>query len=207
MSKPLRAVVYARVSTLLGQDPENQLVPIREYVKHRGFELVGEYVDHGISGTRERRPALDRLAVDVKNRKCDIVVVAALDRLGRSTKHMLTLLEEWNHVGVSLVSLREGIAFDTPTEKMIFSVLTSVAALERAIISERIKISLATKKLAAQKAGSDWRCGPKAKVTDELTARVTALRARGLSIRQIERELSKSVSKTSIFRMLHTRKK
>ncbi len=94
----MRAAIYARVSTL-DQQPENQLQELRRYVEARGW-TGSEYVDHGVSGTKDHRPALDRLVADAKRRKVDTVVVWRLDRLGRSLKHLVTLLDELQALGV-----------------------------------------------------------------------------------------------------------
>ena len=99
---------------LLNQSPENQLVPMKEYAKSREMEVTSEYIDHGVSGTRERRPDLDRMIADARRGKFKILVIAALDRLGRNVKHLLTLVEELNSYGVRLVSLREAIDLSTP---------------------------------------------------------------------------------------------
>src|SRR5207249_6911838 len=89
-----RVALYARCSTAGGdQNPETQLRDLRDYCRARGWEHVTEYVDHGISGTKDRRPALDRLMVEVKARRVDVVVVAAFDRFGRSVRHLVESLE------------------------------------------------------------------------------------------------------------------
>ena len=99
----MRAAIYTRVSTL-DQEPENQLQELRRYAQARGWETV-EYVDHGVSGARDRRPALDRLVADARRRTVDTVVVWRLDRLGRSLRHLVTLLDELHALGVGFVSL------------------------------------------------------------------------------------------------------
>ncbi|WP_374027421.1 recombinase family protein [Bdellovibrio bacteriovorus] len=194
----LRAVAYARVSTLLNQDPEQQLILIRQFASARGFALTNEYVDKGISGVRERRPALDALIADAKRGRFKILVVTALDRVGRSTKHLLNLLDELNHFGVRLVSLRENLDFTTPTGQLILTVLAAVSSLEREIIRDRIRNSLAAKKLAAQQSGSGWRSGRPSVMTEEIREQIFSLRAQGLSIRSIERTLDKRVSRATI---------
>ncbi len=93
----MRAAIYARVSTV-DQEPENQLQDLRQYVEARGW-TAQEFVDHGVSGTKDRRPALDRLVADARRRKVDTVVVWRLDRLGRSLKHLVTLLDELQALG------------------------------------------------------------------------------------------------------------
>ena len=103
----MRAAIYARVSTL-DQEPENQLAELRRYVHARSWAEAAEYVDHGVSGARDRRPALDRLVADARRRRVDVLVVWRLDRLGRNLRHLVTLLDELHAVGVAFVSLGEG---------------------------------------------------------------------------------------------------
>ena len=106
-AKVQRAALYARVSTF-DQEPENQLTELRRYATARGWEAV-EYVDHGVSGTEETRPALDRMLKDIRRRKVDVVIVWSLDRLGRSLRHLIGLLDEVQALDVGFVSLREGL--------------------------------------------------------------------------------------------------
>lgn len=201
-----RAALYCRVS-LVGQSLDNQLVPLKEFVNARGLQLVGEYCDDGISGTKERRPSLDRLMRDARLRKFDILVVSAIDRIGRSTKHLLNLLAELTHYGVKLISLREGFDFTTPIGEMVLTVLAAVASLERQIISERIKVALKAKKILAEKIGSDWRCGRPTKVTKELTSRIIALHNSGQSVRKIENLINRQVARSSISNIISDYKK
>src|ERR1043166_932283 len=112
----MKAAIYARVSTL-DQEPENQLQELRRYVDARGWTGV-EYVDKGMSGSKDKRPALDQLLADAKRRKFDVLVCWRLDRLGRSLKHLITLLEELQSIGVAFVSLGEGIDATTPAGKL-----------------------------------------------------------------------------------------
>jgi DNA invertase Pin-like site-specific DNA recombinase len=138
----MKAVIYARVSTTNGQNPEMQTREIREYVERRGWELAGEYVDVGISGTKEKRPELDRLDADAHKRRFDVVVVWKFDRFARSVSHLLRALETFNALGVAFVSLSESIDTSTPAGKMVFTVLGAVAELERSLIVERVKSGL-----------------------------------------------------------------
>jgi DNA invertase Pin-like site-specific DNA recombinase len=108
-----RAALYARVSTL-GQTPENQLVALRAFAAARGWDAT-EYVDHGISGTRDRRPALDALLAAVRARKVDIVAVTKLDRVARSTRHLVTLAGEFQALGVDLVATDQQVDTTTPS--------------------------------------------------------------------------------------------
>jgi len=115
-TKPLRAALYSRVSTF-DQEPENQLRELRTYVQARGWD-AREFVDRGVSGSKDSRPALDQLVKEVKRRRVDVVVVWRLDRLGRSLRHLVTLVEELNAVGVCLVSLGEAIDTTTPAGRL-----------------------------------------------------------------------------------------
>ncbi len=136
----MKAAIYARVSTL-DQEPENQLQELRRYVEARGW-TAQEFVDHGVSGTKDRRPALDRLIRDAKRRKVDTVVVWRLDRLGRSLKHLVTLLDELQALGVGFVSLGEGIDLQTPSGRLQLHILAALAEFERARIVERVQAGL-----------------------------------------------------------------
>ncbi len=124
-SRPLRAAVYARVSTY-DQEVENQLGELRKYVEARGWE-AREYVDEGISGAVEQRPALDELLRDAKRRRFDVVVCWRLDRLGRSLKHLITLLDDLQALGVAFVSLTEGIDATTPAGKLQMHILGAIS--------------------------------------------------------------------------------
>src|SRR6516162_1878871 len=138
-----RAAIYARVSTKNnGQNPETQLVALREYVQNRGWEIAGEYIDHGISGSKDSRPQLDRLMKDARARRLDAVIVARFDRFARSTRHLIMALEEFNGLGVDFISLGESIDTSTAMGKMVFTILGAVAELERNIIRERVTIGL-----------------------------------------------------------------
>jgi len=103
----MRCAIYARVSTT-DQEPENQLQELRRYADARGWTAV-EYIDRGVSGSTDRCPALDQMVADAKRRRFDVLVVWRLDRLGRNLKHLVTLLEDLQMVGIAFVSLGEGI--------------------------------------------------------------------------------------------------
>jgi DNA invertase Pin-like site-specific DNA recombinase len=196
----IKAVAYARVSTLLGQDPENQLVSIRQLGQSRGFDLVEEYVDRGISGSKDRRPALDEMVKAARAGKFKILLIYSIDRLARDTRHLLNLINDLSHYGVSLISIRESIDFSTPMGQATLTILGAVAQLERELIKERIKTALAAKKLMAQQNKTNWRCGRPIVVTDQIENRVHELRLKGHSIRAIARMLE--ISKSSVERAL-----
>ena len=138
----MRAAIYARVSTL-DQQPENQLQELRRYVHARSWPAAVEYVDHGVSGTTDRRPALDRLIRDATRRRFDILICWRLDRLGRSLKHLVTLLDELQALGVGFVSLGEGIDLQTPAGRLQLHILAALSEFERARIAERVQAGLA----------------------------------------------------------------
>jgi len=200
MSNGTKVAVYARVSTLLGQDPSHQLIPIREMALNRNFQIVSEFVDVGISGTKDKRPALEQLIKAAKQGRFKILIVYGIDRLGRSTKHLLNLVSELNHYGVSLISLRESLDFTTPMGQMALTMLGAVAQLEAQLISERIKTSLAVKKQVALSTGSSWKCG-RPSISQDIEDRVVELRKQGLSVREIAKRLPE-VSKSSVSRII-----
>jgi DNA invertase Pin-like site-specific DNA recombinase len=136
----MRAAIYARVSTF-DQNPENQLEELRRYASARGW-TAKEFIDHGVSGAKDRRPALDELLTDARRRRFDVLVVWSLDRAGRSLKHLLGLLDDLHAIGVSFVSLREGLDSTTPSGRLQFSILGAIAEFERARLRERTMAGL-----------------------------------------------------------------
>jgi putative DNA-invertase from lambdoid prophage Rac len=136
----MKAAIYARVSTV-DQEPENQPQELRRYVQARGWTAT-EYVDRGVSGAKDRRPALDQLLIDARRRRFDVLVCWRLDRLGRNLKHLITLLEELHALGVAFVSLAEGIDATTPAGKLQMHILGAIAEFERERIRERVLAGL-----------------------------------------------------------------
>jgi DNA invertase Pin-like site-specific DNA recombinase len=136
----MRAAIYARVSTV-DQEPENQLQEVRRYVGARGWSAV-EYVDRGVSGAKDRRPALDQLLIDARRRRFDVLVCWRLDRLGRNLKHLITLLDDLQVLGVAFVSLAEGIDATTPAGKLQMHILGAIAEFERGRLRERVLAGL-----------------------------------------------------------------
>lgn len=137
----MKAAIYTRVSTT-DQKVAMQTREIHQYTKRRGWKIVSEYADEGVSGAKARRPELDRLMTDAHKRKFDCVVVWKFDRFARSVSHLLRALETFESLGISFVSLSESIDTSTPAGKMIFTVLGAVAELERSLIGERVKAGL-----------------------------------------------------------------
>jgi DNA invertase Pin-like site-specific DNA recombinase len=147
----MRAAIYARVSTL-DQEPENQLQELRRYAEARGWTAM-EFIDRGISGAKERRPALDDLLLAAKRRRFDVVVCWRLDRLGRNLKHLITLLDEFQALGIAFVSLGEGIDATTPAGKLQMHILGAIAEFERARIAERVRAGLQRAKAQGKRLG------------------------------------------------------
>jgi DNA invertase Pin-like site-specific DNA recombinase len=150
-TRPLRAAIYARVSTT-EQTADNQLIEIRRYIEARGWTAT-EFVDIGVSGIKDRRPALDQLLADARRRRLDVVVCWRLDRLGRNLKHLITLLEELQALGVAFVSLAEGIDATTPAGKLQMHILGAIAEFERERIRERVLAGLARAKAQGRRLG------------------------------------------------------
>jgi len=182
----MKAAIYARVSTTNnGQSPEMQLRELREYCERRKWTVAGEYVDIGISGSKEKRPELDRLMADAHKRRFDAVIVWKFDRFARSVSHLLRALETFQALGVHFVSLSESLDTSTPAGKMVFTVLGAVAELERSLIVERVKAGLRNARAKGK------RLGRPSKNIDATT--VAALRSQGASWRAISEKLGVGV--------------
>jgi DNA invertase Pin-like site-specific DNA recombinase len=138
----MRAAIYARVSTTdKGQNVDMQLNALKPYCDSRGWTYT-EYVDNGVSGSKEERNALGRLLRDAKQRKFDVIVVWKLDRFSRSLKHLVTTLDDMRKLGVDFVSFSENIDFTTPSGRLMVNLLAAFAEFERDIMSERIKAGM-----------------------------------------------------------------
>lgn len=132
-----KVAIYGRVSTK-EQDPESQLLDLRKYVNLRNWEVYQEYVDHGISGMEKSRPGLDRLMKDVRKRKFDVLLVWKFDRFARSTKHLVTALEELEGLGIDFCSYQDSIDTSTNHGKLVFTIMGAIAEFERSLIRERV---------------------------------------------------------------------
>jgi DNA invertase Pin-like site-specific DNA recombinase len=150
---------------------------------------VGEYVDEGISGSKDNRPELNKLMADAHRRRFDALVVWRFDRFARSVSHLLRALETFKSLGVEFVSLSEQVDTSTPTGKMVFTVRGAVAELERSLIAERVKAGLRNARAKGKRLGR-----PRVVVD---AAKVGVLRASGYSWREITAELGISKEKCS----------
>ena len=182
----MRVAIYARVSTNHhGQDPSVQTRELREYCERRGLEIVGEYVDTGISGAKERRPQLDRLMSDCRRRRFDAVLVYRYDRFARSLRHLVNALEEFRALGIDFISLHEGVDTSTPNGRLVFGIFASIAEFERELIRDRVKSGIAAARSKGKKLG-------RPRVVVDAT-QIASLRASGASWPSIARQLGVSV--------------
>ena len=176
----MRAAIYARVSTNNGQDPEMQLRELREYCQRREWQFA-EYIDVGISGSKDSRPELNRLMAEAHKRRFDVVCVWKFDRFARSVSHLLRALEAFSALKIGFVSLSEQIDTSTPAGKLVFTVLGAVAELERSLIIERVKAGLRNARARGRKLGR-----PRKSVD---AVKISELRAQGISWRSIGSQL------------------
>lgn len=177
-----RVALYARVSTVdKRQDPETQLLALREYAARRGFMLMGEYVDYA-SGARDNRPQYQALLAAARKRQVDVVLVWRYDRFARSTQALVQALHEFHGLGVDFISYQENIDTTTPQGELIFTVMASLAQFERALISERVKAGMARAKAQGKRIS-------RAPLGAEIQAQIAALAAEGRSIHQIGKQL------------------
>ncbi len=137
----MKIAIYTRVSTQ-DQSTEMQTQDLKRYCDQRGFEVYKEYSDQGFSGTKDKRPALDELMNDAKKKRFDAVLCWRFDRFARSTKHLITALEEFRHLGIEFISYQENIDTSSPLGKAMFTIVSAIAELERNILLERVRAGL-----------------------------------------------------------------
>jgi len=173
----MRVALYARVSTLNGQHPEMQLSELREYAARRGWKIVGEYVDEGVSGSKESRPQLNRLMADARRRRLDAVLCWKIDRFGRSLKHLVNALADLDAYGVAFISLKDNLDLSTPSGRLMFQIIGAMAEFERALCQERVRAGLKNARANGKTLGR-----PRAMVD---AAQIASLRASGASWQRI----------------------
>ena len=147
-----RAALYLRVSTI-DQHPETQGYDLRKLAEQRGLQVVREYVDHGVSGVRVKRPALDQLMAGARRGEFDVVLVWACDRLARSTKHFLEVLDELNRLNIEFVSFRENLDTGGALGRAVVVIISAIAELERNLIVERVKAGIRRAKMEGRQVG------------------------------------------------------
>jgi DNA invertase Pin-like site-specific DNA recombinase len=174
----VKVALYARVSTSdKGQDPEMQLRELREHCQRRGWEVLAEYVDIGVSGSKDSRPELNKLMADAKRRKLDAVLVWKLDRFGRSLKHLINSLAEFESLGIAFISLKESLDLATPAGRLMFGIISAMAEFERDLIRERVRAGIANRR------AKGFRVGRKPVLLDP--NKLQALRSQGQTMREI----------------------
>lgn len=180
--KNRKAALYLRCSTI-HQNLEIQQNDLRRYAEARGLQIIEEFSDFGISGAKDRRPALDQMLKTARQRKFDCVLVWRLDRLGRNTRHLLTILEELESLQIPLVSLQEGFDFSSSLGKVMATVMAALAAFERDLLRERVIAGIQNAKAKGKKLG---------RPPLNMEAQVQALRKSGLTFREIQEHLQVS---------------
>jgi DNA invertase Pin-like site-specific DNA recombinase len=190
-----RVVIYGRVSTT-DQTSENQLIKLKEIIKTNGWELVGEYVDEGISGAkgRDKRPQFDKLCTDMVRRKFNRVMVWDVSRLGRSLQHLVEFLNDVQSVGCNLYIHQSGLDTTTPSGRMMFQMVGVFSEFERSMISERVKLGLNRVKSKGKE------LGPKMKVDLGFVDKVKMLWEEGLTLDQITKQVE--LSRSTIYRVV-----
>jgi DNA invertase Pin-like site-specific DNA recombinase len=172
----MRIGIYTRVSTK-DQSCELQVRDLRAYSAARGFELVREYVDVGQSGAKDSRPELNKLMDDARKRQFDAIVVWRFDRFARSTKHLLSALEEFRSLGIQFISYQENIDTSSALGQAVFTIVSAVAQLERDLIRERVSAGIRNARANGKKLGR-----PESGVDH---GRILELKAKGHSLREI----------------------
>jgi DNA invertase Pin-like site-specific DNA recombinase len=186
-----RAALYVRVSTV-DQHPETQLHDLRQLAAQRGLQIVGEYVDHGFSGMRARRPELDRMMKDARRHRFDVLMVWACDRLARSTRHLLQTLDELSGFGIQFLSQREAIDTEGPLGRAIIVIVSAMAELERCIIIERVRAGMRRAKLEGRQIGRSR--------LDVDREQIVTDRRSGMSLTQVAKK--HCISRASVCRLM-----
>jgi DNA invertase Pin-like site-specific DNA recombinase len=184
-----KCAIYARVSTL-DQRVDNQLFDLRQFATQRGFEVVCEFTDVGISGSKSRRPGLDAMLRDARKRKFTVLIVAAFDRIARSTKHFLGVVDELDSLGIEFISRRENIATDGAMGRLFITLISSIAELEGDLIKERVRAGIRRRKLEGLPVGRQ--------PLDVDHASIVADRLRGMSLTDVAKRYG--VSRASVVR-------
>ena len=174
--------IYARVSTDK-QAVDMQLSELRDFVKRSNWKIYKEYIDQGYTGANTKRPAFTDMMNLARKRKFDILLVWKLDRLSRSLKDLINTMDELGHLGVDLISYDNNLDTSTPTGKLVFQIVGSVAEFEKDIIRERVKAGLENAKRKGKRLGRP----PIPRATFQ---KAKILRAKGLSFREIGRRLN-----------------
>jgi DNA invertase Pin-like site-specific DNA recombinase len=185
-----RAAIYCRVSTA-DQSIDPQLIDLRQMASARGYEIVKTYSDI-ISGTKSKRPGLDALLSDARRRRFDVVVVWAFDRMARSVRHFLEVLDELNHLGIEFLSFREAVDTSGPLGRAMVVIVGAIAELERNLIVERVKAGMRRARLEGRQIG-------RARL-DLDREQVVLDRRSGMSLTQVAKK--HNISRASVCRLM-----
>jgi len=181
-----RVAIYCRVSTK-DQTCERQLIELREVAENHGWNIVDEYVDHGISGAKKSRPELDRLMQDAMSRKFEMVATLELSRLGRSVSHMCSIVDLLKSKKIDLFIKNQNISTDTIVGEFFFNIINSVSQYERDIIRERIVSGLANAKRKGVVLGR------KTNLTPEVEDKIRLMKSKNIGLKKIAAECSVGV--------------
>jgi DNA invertase Pin-like site-specific DNA recombinase len=185
-----RAVLYSRVSSP-DQNPQMQLLDLRPLAAARGFEIIAEYTDT-ISGSKAKRPGLDQLLAYARRGKFDVVMVWAFDRMARSVRHFLEVLDELNHLNIALISFRESIDTSGPLGRAMIVIVGAISELEKSLIAERVRAGMRRARLEGRQIG-------RARL-DVDREQVVLDRRNGLSLSQTARK--HGISRASVCRLM-----
>lgn len=191
-----RCAIYARVSTS-DQRVDNQLYDLRQFALQRGFEVVAEYTDVGISGSKCRRPGLDAMLRAGRKRAFNVLIVAAFDRVARSTKHFLGVVDELDSLGIEFISKRENIETCGAMGRLFITLISSIAELEADLIKERVRAGIRRRKMEGLPVGRQ--------PLDVDRDAIVADRLSGLSLTEVARRYS--VSRASVVRWVREARK
>ena len=188
MTGKIRTALYLRVSTP-DQKPDLQYDGLRAYAERAGLQIVGDYCDYAVSGRRMGRPQLNALMASVRNLEVDCVLVWKFDRFARSTRHLLTALEEFDYLGVRFISVRDQIDTASPMGRAMFTIVAAMAELESSLISERVSAGM---KAAAARGKNLGRPPLSPGLVKEIKMLATST---NLSIREIHKKIGRKASR------------
>src|ERR1700730_3185354 len=186
----MRVAIYGRVSTA-EQNAAMQVEELRAYCGRRQWEIVEEFIDAGVSGSKESRPALNRLLADAKRRKFGAVLVYRYDRFARSLRQLVNALAEFDALGIHFVSLHAGVDTSTPNGRLVFGIFASIAEFERELIRGRVRSGVAAARARGKRLG-------RPRVTVD-ASRIAVLRSEGLSWAKIGERLG--VGEGTVYRV------
>jgi len=194
-----KVALYYRVSTA-DQSITLQQTDLRRYAEARGCEVYKEYSDEGVSGSKEKRPALNRLMDDARKRRFDAVAVWRFDRFARSTQHLVKALEEFKHLSIDFVSFNGSLDTGSPAGKLMFTVIAAMAAFERDILIERVTAGV-RQAIAKRKS---WGRSPVEQVDPTITARIHKWKKVGLGCHRIGKKVG--LSSRTVWKVLQRQK-